>query len=313
MLNREELRGALLAAGAGLVLLLAILTVTPGFPGDILFQSLRFHFIAVGILLWVALFVFGARWRSLFLLIPLILAGVHSGMILMEIFNRRTPIAAEPVASLDFLSFNVLAHNRTASALVDAVIANPPDVMLIMETPGVEVHLQRLETVLPYRVGCERTVTCDIALMSRLPLANTRINQLPPFDQERLVTAEVTLDGQTVTFVGLHLTKPYFDRLSFTELNFIRHQVSAIEGPVIMAGDFNSAAWTDTVGWLIRALDLVPGPWTPATWPVIAGPVGVPIDNMFTRGNARITTIEAGDSLGSNHRPLRASVAIYPS
>ena len=45
-----------------------------------------------------------------------------------------------------------------------------------------------------------------------------------------------------------------------------------------------------------------------------AGPLGVPIDNMFTRGNARILDLAAGeDSFGSNHRYLRATVGLYPA
>ncbi|NMA99081.1 MAG: hypothetical protein GX970_13390 [Phyllobacteriaceae bacterium] len=313
MLSRAEFRGGLLALGALLVLVLAILTVTPGIPGDLLLQSVRFHLIITGFVLWLLILISGARWRSLFLLIPLLAATAHGGYMMWELFSRRTPIAGPPAAELDFLSFNVLAYNRRSADLVDSIIANPPDVALILETPGIEEHIGRLRELLPYQVGCSRTQTCDIAIFSRLPMEDAEIRTLPPFNNERFVMARVTKDGQPVTIVGVHLSKPYFDRSSWGELNYIRNVVDDIEGPVVLAGDFNSAAWTDTVGWTIEALDLVPGPWTPATWPVRAGPLGVPIDNVFTRGSARLLTLEAGDNLGSNHRPLRGIVGLYGS
>ena len=56
---------------------------------------------------------------------------------------------------------------------------------------------------------------------------------------------------------------------------------------------------------------LVPPPVYPATWPVEAGALGVPIDNLLTRSGAVIESIATlPDTFGSNHRGLRAQVAI---
>jgi endonuclease/exonuclease/phosphatase (EEP) superfamily protein YafD len=311
MVSWAEFRGALLALGGLLVLVIAIVLVRPGLPGELLLQSLRFHILAGGLVLVLALIVAGARWRGLLLLVVVVGAGAYGAQYLLDFQGRRVDHASAPEAQFRFLSFNVLAHNPRSAELVDAIIADPPDIALIMETPGVEDHLDRLAQVLPYRAGCSDSQTCDISLHSRFPFDDVAVQDLPPLGRERLVVGRVTIDGQAVTIAGVHLSKPYFDDTADIELWRIERVLRAIPGPLVLAGDFNSASWTDPMVRIGSKLNLAPGPTQPATWPVRLGPLGVPIDNVFTRGNAQILSLEAGESFGSNHRPLRAEIGLY--
>ncbi|ODT67925.1 MAG: hypothetical protein ABS75_22365 [Pelagibacterium sp. SCN 63-23] len=311
MLNRVEIRGGLVAL-CGILLLVLVIVARPGLiPGGLLLQSLRFHILLAGLVLAALTIAFGARWRGTAVLLVVLASAVHGGMLVWTLYERRAPIEAVPVADLRFLSFNVQTGNPRAEELVEAVLADPPDVMLVMETPGVERYLDRLATVFPYSLGCADTDSCDISLHSRLPIEDGEVRRLPPFGQERLVMGRVVVGGAPVTIAGVHLSKPYFDQASWGELEFIGRTLEPVDGPMILAGDFNSASWTSAMAMMTNRLELIPGPWAPATWPVRLGPLGVPIDNVFTRGNARLTTLESGDNYGSNHRPLWADVAIY--
>jgi endonuclease/exonuclease/phosphatase (EEP) superfamily protein YafD len=310
MLSKAEFRGATLALCGIMVVVYLFVSLSPGLPGELLLQSLRFHLVVVGLVLAALAFVFGARWRGLLFLGVVVASAVHGGLFVWDYYQRRAEPVGEQVAQFRFLSFNVLTGNETPEELVAAVLADPPDVMLVMETPGIAEFDEELATVFPYRVGCSGE-RCDISLHSRFPLENAEVTQLPPFFNERLVTARIAVDGQLVTIAGLHLSKPYFDQASWGELYFIRRALRDVEGPMVVAGDFNAAPWSEPVALLAEELDLVPGPWPAATWPVRLGPLGVPIDNVFTRGDARLLTLEAGDNHGSNHRPLWADVAIY--
>ncbi|MHA6297710.1 endonuclease/exonuclease/phosphatase family protein [Devosia sp. CAU 1758] len=311
MLSWGEFRGALLALGALLVFVLAVIAFRPGLPGELLLQSLRFHLVACGILLALAVILVGARWRGVVLLAIVLAAGLHGLTYVMEFQGRRVGHAAAPLAQFRFLSFNVLANNRRAEALVETVLADPPDVMLVMETPGVEEHLARLAEVLPYQAGCDMPQNCDISLHSRFPFEDVVVTNLPPLGRERLVVGRIRINEKPVTMVGVHLTKPYYDNTADIELRSIDRVLSGIDGPVVLAGDFNSASWSEPLARVGQRQGLAPGPTQPATWPVPFGPLGVPIDNVFTRGSAQLITLEAGDSLGSNHRPLWAEVGLY--
>lgn len=313
MLKRAEFRGAMLALGLVVLGLLGLIWYLPGLPGELLLQTLRFHILGLGAIFAIGAMIAGARLRGTLLLFIMIAGAVHSVTYVRDYLGRRPPIYEAPKAEFSLLSFNVLFDNPTPSKLVDGILANPPDVALILESPGISHQFDRLKRALPYSVGCEEGKACDISLHSAWPMANARVQRLPPFSRDRLVSAELTLNGETVTIVGVHLSKPYFDGASWVELQAVGEFLKTIEGPVVMAGDFNTAPWSDPLATLAANQSLAIGGWPSATWPVNLGLLGVPIDNVFSRGNARIKTLEAGDPLGSNHLPLRAVISLYAS
>ncbi len=313
MWGKAEFRGGLLVLLGALIVVLAVVVSGRHLPGLVLLQSLRFHMVAAGVVLALALILLGGRWRGAFALVPLLAAGLHGYWLVGELYASRTMPKEAPVAQFRFLSFNVLAGNRHAEELVAAILADQSEIVLVMETPGIESHLEQMAKVYPYRLGCERTESCDISLFSQLPIEEGGIQIFQPFNRERLVTARVSVDGQPVTIVGAHLTKPYDELVVWQEMVVLRRLLDGIEGPVVLAGDFNSTIWTESLGTLMERARLTPGPSTPATWPVRLGAFGVPIDNMLTRDNVRILTLESGESYGSNHRPLWASIGLYPA
>lgn len=314
MVSKAEIRGALLALAGLLVLTLAIMTVTPGLPGELLLQSLRPHLVVAGLVLFVLLLIFGSRWRAIVLLVAVLVVAGQTALLVQELLARRVPGSGTPAAELRVLSYNVLNGNRRAEEAAQFIIDTAPDVAIVMETTGVGRYLDRIATVLPYRVGCEAAASCDLSIHSRHPIEFSAMEPMAPFRLERRAIVRINVDGQPVTIVGVHLSKPYFDEASWVELDQIGRTLSRLEGPVILAGDFNAAPWSNPLVALARREQLEPGPWMPASWPVVAGPLGVPIDNIFARGGAHIETLEAGESsFGSNHRPILARVSIYPA
>ena len=315
MINLSELRGGLLVLAGLVVFVLALAVVTPGLPGELLLQSLRFHILAGGFALAVLMLLAGLRWRALLFLLCLGAAAVHGAMPLLDMQARRgAPVAGEQATTLDVLSYNVLTGNPQAEEVVRFIVDAAPDVAVVMETPGVSDYLDEIAAVLPHRLGCADPNTCDLSIHSKYPIIEGSVLRPWPFQNERFLLARIEKDGVPVTVVGVHFSKPYFDQASWMETEQLVRILSSVEGDVILSGDFNAAPWSDTVESLAEEAGLIPGPSHPATWPVRAGPLGVPIDNMFTRGNARILEIAAGeDSFGSNHRYLRATVGLYPA
>ncbi|MBJ3783837.1 endonuclease/exonuclease/phosphatase family protein [Devosia sediminis] len=311
MLSWGEFRGGLLALAGLLLLVFAVIVVQPGLPGEQLLQTLRFHLVAAGFGLALLLALTGALWRSLVLGILVAAMAVHSATYVVEFQSRRLEQAASPAARFDFLSYNVLAFNSRAEEMVQSILSDPPDVALIMESRAIRPYLDQLAEVLPYRIGCDAAEACDISLHSRFPFESRGLEPLSSLWGDRYVAGGIVVDGQPVTVVGLHLTKPYYDDIAEFELDRASRWMGRIEGPLVVAGDFNAAPWSDAVAEFGRAQGLASGPTIPATWPVRLGPLGVPIDNMFTRGNALIMSLSSGENHGSNHRPLRAEIGLY--
>lgn len=313
-MNQAELRGLL--SGLALVGIAALVAIDGPtlLPGQDLLQSLRFHIAAPLLGVVLLLFVFRARWRAGLMLV-LVLASMGQGaLVIYRQQQAREPLeVSAPAATARVLSFNVLSSNPRGSEIVDFIEQTSPDVVFTMESNAIIPQLDRLAAIMPYRAGCDGAGdNCDTMLFSRTPLTDVRVVPLQPFERLRLVMAKTTIDGQEVTVVGTHLSKPYFDESSWVELRHIERALRSIEGPLILAGDLNAAAWSDQVARFVGQAQLVPPPSYPATWPIRLGALGVPIDNMFTRGAARIETIEAmDDALGSNHRGLVANIGLY--
>tara|TARA_R110002020_G_scaffold149565_6_gene325932 strand:- start:68 stop:1018 length:951 start_codon:yes stop_codon:yes gene_type:complete len=305
-----ELRGMATAGLLAFVLVLLLVSVPTSLPGVELLQSLRFHLAALGIPLAIILFATRALWRGL-LVVTFMLASAGQGMLpLLAGYEARAAVTGETLGEIEVLSFNVLS-GRDGRAAADFIIAQAPDIAVIMETPGIERYLDAIAAVLPYRLGCDVRASCDISVFSRTPLQRASMYQMPPYFHERLAVVTTEIDGVPVTVAGMHLSKPYFDSAAWGELQYAHAVLKSLPGRVILAGDFNAAAWSDQIAGFTEALDLVPPPGHPATWPVKAGPLGVPIDNMFTRGPLLIEDIAAlDDSYGSNHRALLARISL---
>ena len=148
-------------------------------------------------------------------------------------------------------------------------------------------------------------------LLARTPLGDVQLHSLGPYWRNRLITAATDIRGQRVNVVAVHMVKPYFDSASVAEAHVLNRILGRLDGPLLLAGDFNAAPWSDNIEWLIRTAGLLTAPTYPATWPVELGALGVPIDNIFTRAPLLIEELEAiEDPMGSNHRGLLARIAI---
>ena len=308
---KAEVRGMATAGMLAFAMVLLLVSVPRGIPGVDLLQSLRFHIAALGVPLVAVLLVTGGRWRAL-VVVVLMLASVGQGLVpILDGYQRRDTVTGDVLARLKVISFNVLTGNLKGRAAADYIIGQAPDIAVVMETPGIEAYLDDIAKVLPYRVGCERRRTCDLTIFSRVPIEEPQMLLMPPFQRERLAVAHVSFEGVPLTVVGAHLSKPYFDEAAWMELQSVHAVLNGIEGRVLVSGDFNAAAWSDEIAQFSQGADLVPPPWHPGTWPVRLGALGVPIDNMFTRGSILIDAIDSpADSFGSNHRALRAEVSL---
>lgn len=91
----------------------------------------------------------------------------------------------------------------------------------------------------------------------------------------------------------------------------LRDALRGITNPIILAGDFNSAPWVPFFSNILDHNKLRVGPDIPGTWPVWAGPLAIPLDNIAAQAPAEVLSVRLiEDSAGSNHRGIVAEIAI---
>ncbi|WEK05499.1 MAG: endonuclease/exonuclease/phosphatase family protein [Candidatus Devosia phytovorans] len=307
------MRGLLTGLALFAALALFAVSVNFGVPGQELLGTLRFHIGFAALVLPVLLAVFGARLRATVMLVITLASLGHSVAIVLGQQERRAAFEGrEAVASLDVLSFNVLGENARGQDAARYIAESGADVVVLMEARGVQPFMGELDAVYPYRVGCE-TAACDLAILSKFPIADSHRFTFDVIARQRLTQVSLTLaDGRMLTVVGAHVTKPYFDDIAEADLMEVASLLEGIEGPLVLAGDFNAAAWSYRMAFFVAETGLVPPPHYPGTWPVELGPLAAPIDNIFTRGDAMVDYILATpEAYGSNHLGLMAKINLY--
>lgn len=309
---RQRLIGAVLCLSL-LALLAATLPVTLPLLSPLgtvarVLDSVAPQMLALAFGLALLSLLLGA-WRagSLVAVVTLALAGWFG----LQHAQRSLPLATDMQPSLRILFFNVLGDNfANAERISQVARESGADVLAFAESEALEAVLPELRAEYPHSVGCEKR--CHVLVLSKLPLAATDAEKGPLAWGERLASVSVTPEGgEPFTLVVAHKLKPWFAGLVETQDAQLQTRLNAIAGPLVVMGDFNAAPWSAPSRELIDATGLRAPRLPVPTWPVEAGRFGVPIDNVFVRGGARLTNLQPfGDGLGSNHRGLLAEVAI---
>jgi vancomycin resistance protein VanJ len=167
------------------------------------------------------------------------------------------PIAATPEGRpLRVVTFNQLMITGRAPEVLEAVLAQNPDVVALQEvTPDVMHRAQsRLRDQFPYQEHVANEWDLDLSILSRYPM---RVRPVDPEVRRIWVTLDV--DGQEVDLINVHLNSPDYGSYSPEWLPQLRlprgystdaraaeaprlfAEIDAIQGPLIVLGDHNTS------------------------------------------------------------------------
>lgn len=312
---RGVLAGLLMTLAAGLPLAAFGLQFVPDstLPGTLarILESAAPQLLAASLVPILALALVGARRLAV---LCLVLALGATAALVVQRAAAAAPVTADAPVDLRLLWFNADFRNLTPPATIAAAIrASGADLVMLAETRRLGPALEGLGDLYPYRAGC--VATCEVMVLSRHPLERLQLLTPGIAWDERMAVFDLTLPGRApVTFVALHMTKPWFYGIVEREVDIVERALRQRPGPLVLAGDLNSAPWSLRLGWLRQAAGLRE-PFQPiATWPASAGSLGLPIDHVLVRGGPRIVAIDPwGAALGSDHRGLLASLSLPPA
>jgi len=189
------------------------------------------------------------------------------------------------------------------SALKADVLAAETDFITLQEVTlpdGTQANLEfisNLKTHFPYQLTCPSARVGGVAILSRWPSTEGHC-----FDFDGAGAMQVETPAGRIWVVSVHLYWPY----PFTQAYQIKRltaHIDSLEGPKIIAGDFNSVPWSYSVKALKRASG------TRVSRPVINSfelphiPLTIPIDHVLLPIGAKAKT-ERRDKKGSDHYGL---------
>jgi endonuclease/exonuclease/phosphatase (EEP) superfamily protein YafD len=296
---------------AALVLAAIAARYVTGFWLFATFASLQLQGAAFAFAVSLLSFLFYRHWVNLGLMIAAALLGAHGYTMLGEFQQSLDNYDGMPAIKL--LSINIEGNNDANSKrIADYVIGSGADVVFIQESAPIGPEIPRIKAVYPYRLGCgAQTITCDSSLWSKRPLLTGQVITASPIYRDRLMIASIDFAGKPVNFVNVHLTKPYFDNFQDTELWKIKEAINRLDGPVVLAGDFNASILTRGIRKFLTETRLRTFEKEPNTIPVKAPAIGLAIDHVFARDPLKINVLtRVPDPLGSNHFGLIAELVV---
>lgn len=261
------------------------------------------HWQPVHAALWlVAVALLGGRDRRWLLALPLALLPLWSA-------SASLPSAPNPTAAptLTIASANVRAGNPDPAPLAAWLRAQPADVVVLVElTPDYADRLQdALVDVYPYRHLAAADSPFGIGLLSRHPLSDIARRDSP----DGIPSLAATLDTARgpVRVVAVHPMPPLGPHWQAARDQLLRTLADTADTrPTVVAGDLNATPWSTALTGIAPALRRACG--LAPTWP--AGDFGIPIDHVLAGPGWRRLDCARGPDIGSDHRPIRAALAL---
>lgn len=228
-------------------------------------------------------------------------------------FPPATPTAEPDTQThITLLQLNLSFRNRSPEAVATLIRTEAPDVVTLQEVTQQSGRvITLLDKEYPYRIHCPFATVGGVAVLSRLALAHGEASGCSR--GYGLAWLRVTIAGRALSVASLHLHWPY-PYGQAAQVEHLRQDLQAIPGPVLLAGDFNAAPWSNTVnrvataththviGGLRFSFKLKPYRWAPS--------LGLPIDQVLIPAQLQTLAIKLGPGPGSDHGSIIAKLAL---
>lgn len=214
------------------------------------------------------------------------------------------------------LHMNLRYDNESAQA-ISLIGELRPDIVTLNEVSQQWVaRLGGLRGSYPYGVVCETERHIGgVAILSRRPLAEGTTGLCG--DNGSFARAQVDIGGRIVEVATLHLGWPWPFEQPWQVMR-VQPLLAQIGSTAIIAGDFNAVPWSNTArqvesaskAQILRGI----GPtWLDARAPGgLRGIVGLPIDNMLTKGGVIPLDVGTVGDSGSDHLPVMLEFLLLP-
>ncbi len=288
---------------------LALVTII-GFLGPFawwldIFSNFRVHYALIATLLLIVALALGQKKTAVFSALLLAVNGV----VVTPYLSAITVRAASPTVKV--ITFNLWEGNYNAGPTLDFLRREKADIVVLSEaTDHWQQGLSSLSDIYPYRLdrlNCGEFHHCEMVLLSKIPWEKTGVSgnnsPSPP-----LLWARFNFGGSRFTVAGIHFAMP-LGRLQRSQINGALEVIKRLDGPLVLAGDFNATPWSYLLPRIEKkaVLRRASGGIS-ATWPSALMGLGIPIDHVLVSPGIKYATMSAGPRLGSDHRPIIAEL-----
>jgi endonuclease/exonuclease/phosphatase (EEP) superfamily protein YafD len=260
------------------------------------------------------------KWRSAALIYGFVGFAASANVMLPETFaSLQAKPPAPQTGTVRMMTHNLFGMNYEMEKVTEAIFGEDPDIIVLQEYFGEqasELHAPLLARY-PYFVRCRGGKRANLGLYSRIPFDQTEDGACPEDAYGTTRTAHIlasfqTEDGKAFSVVTTHLDWPIPVTRQHEQLNALSEVVDRIDGPLIVAGDFNSTAWSYALRDFVARNGFVRETQNMLTFPMSWHYFSdwrdtipfLPLDHVMTRGGIVVHDIHTGRPTASDHLPV---------
>jgi endonuclease/exonuclease/phosphatase (EEP) superfamily protein YafD len=234
-------------------------------------------------------------------------------------YTRLFPVEVKSAANTDnqrkirVMAANVLTPNRNAKGLMELVYENSPDILVTLESDAWwQTKLDALEPDYPYTIKCPLDNLYGMHVYSKLRLTDSRIDYLVEPDVPSMHTLVSLPSGHQVRVHFLHPAPPRPTENEQSserdaEMIIVARSVAESDAPVIVTGDLNDVAWSETTRLFRKVsglLDPRVGRGMFNTFHANYWFIRWPLDHLFHSNHFSLYYMRRLRAFGSDHFPL---------
>ncbi|MCF4098169.1 endonuclease/exonuclease/phosphatase family protein [Maritalea mediterranea] len=239
---------------------------------------------------------------------------------------RQEAPQIEQDKSLRLMTFNIFAKNDDLNALALSVLEVDPDIVVFQEywrwhREGLE---ERLSDTFPYTLHCQGGRRSFVALYAKMPFApqpgNYCLDSLTANQRTSIISVRFpdTENMPGFSVITTHLDWPIPADRQRAQMERLIQAIQNTDGPILVAGDFNSTPYSYALKNLIARTDLIRIAKGLPTWPApptypIPMPAWLQLDQMMRRGDIVASPAQRGPNGGSDHYPLYTDFIVKPA
>lgn len=257
-----------------------------------------------------------ALWRQRFTLATLATVTGMSVLLLgaPAVFPGTQPEPVPDAVGLRVAAVNLLYRNTRIDAVAAELATLDADVLALSEyTADHRAGLMAagLAETYPYRLELPHSGPIGIAVWSRFPISD----DVPPDTYTESIDATIHGPDGPIRLVAVHLESPVSNAALWRrEHALVEELIATIDGPTLIAGDFNSSYWHPPFRRLLDAgvtdAHIALGAGLSASWPAhVVVPPFVRLDHALVGGGLVATDVDDVDAAGSDHRGVIVTVA----
>ncbi len=274
------------------------------------FAHFRLHLAVLMVVSAIPALFFGL-WREGLMAIVLALTALATILVSSPAPSAEAGAAAAVPAShpeYKLLQLNLRYDNRSPSEVIRLIAREAPDVMTLQEVSNDwRPRLKAIEARYPYTLYCpNRSHIGGVAILSRRPFA---LGTTPQCVGSLIGLARIDFGGRSAIITALHLDWPW-PYSQPRNVKMIVPYFERLQGPIIIAGDFNAASWSQTVRNIAAASKTQSVEGLRPSWFAIGMPdfvtqwIGLPLDHILTSDKIVNPRVETLPKAGSDHLPM---------